>query len=356
MAELAHPLRREAEQAATPTSSGSVCASSSSAPPARLSRQARAGAPRFQARSRRAARTAPGADQRATSAGVERISRRPAVRADGVVPRLVQVEQGGVGTDVGELHVLHDWSPHMARIVVPFRGVSGKQRLATSDEVRSTLALAMLGDVLTACVACGRTLVVTDDADARALRSSSASSRRRSGGGQGLLSLPRSTREDGPVVVVNADSPCVVRTTSARSPVPPSSGRWARRGRGRTTNALALPRASLFAPLYGARSADRFRDHLQAHGVATAPALEGRTVLAHRLLGPGAACDVRERLRRHHVLRPMLETLHGHRDSRADASRAADVDLELAFPSDPDRWATLGGHGARTRRKARQAL
>ena len=57
----------------------------------------------------------------------------------------------------------------MAQIVVPFRGVSGKQRLETSEEVRSTLALAMLGDVLTACVATGRTLLVTDDADARAL-------------------------------------------------------------------------------------------------------------------------------------------------------------------------------------------
>ena len=39
-----------------------------------------------------------------------------------------------------------------------------------------------------------------------------------------------------------------------------------------TTNALALPRASLFAPLYGAGSADRFRAHAEARGVAAVAA------------------------------------------------------------------------------------
>ena len=39
-----------------------------------------------------------------------------------------------------------------------------------------------------------------------------------------------------------------------------------------TTNALALPRASLFAPLYGTRSADRFREHAEAHGVTAVAA------------------------------------------------------------------------------------
>ncbi len=57
----------------------------------------------------------------------------------------------------------------MAQIVVPFRGESAKQRLDASDDVRSTLALAMLGDVITACVATGPTFLVTNDDDARAL-------------------------------------------------------------------------------------------------------------------------------------------------------------------------------------------
>jgi 2-phospho-L-lactate guanylyltransferase (CobY/MobA/RfbA family) len=39
-----------------------------------------------------------------------------------------------------------------------------------------------------------------------------------------------------------------------------------------TTNALALPRASLFAPLYGDGSAARFRKHAESHGVAAVSA------------------------------------------------------------------------------------
>ena len=57
----------------------------------------------------------------------------------------------------------------MAQIVVPFRGETGKQRLVAPDAVRTKLALAMLGDVLAACVVTGRTFVVTDDAPARVL-------------------------------------------------------------------------------------------------------------------------------------------------------------------------------------------
>ena len=40
----------------------------------------------------------------------------------------------------------------MTQIVVPFRGETGKQRLVAPDAVRTKLALAMLGDVLAACV------------------------------------------------------------------------------------------------------------------------------------------------------------------------------------------------------------
>ena len=52
----------------------------------------------------------------------------------------------------------------MTAIVVPFRGADGKQRLAPSqDEARVAIALAMLADVLAACSAVARTIVVTDD-------------------------------------------------------------------------------------------------------------------------------------------------------------------------------------------------
>ena len=53
----------------------------------------------------------------------------------------------------------------MTQIVVPYRGENGKQRLDTSDDARSQLALAMLGDVLEAIGAARpieHTIVVTD--------------------------------------------------------------------------------------------------------------------------------------------------------------------------------------------------
>src|SRR2546423_9598518 len=56
----------------------------------------------------------------------------------------------------------------MTAIVVPFLGGDGKRRLAPArDEARAALALAMLADVLAACGAVGRTVVVTGDEAAR---------------------------------------------------------------------------------------------------------------------------------------------------------------------------------------------
>ena len=114
----------------------------------------------------------------------------------------------------------------MTEIVIPFRGRSGKQRLEASDEARAKLSLAMLGDVLTAATAVGRT------------------------------------------VVVNADVPCVVphdlRTRAGAAELGAIGYVEAEDG---TTNALALPEASHFAPLYGGGSAARFRDHAEELGV-----------------------------------------------------------------------------------------
>ncbi len=152
----------------------------------------------------------------------------------------------------------------MAPIVIPFRGLAGKQRIDAPDELREQLALAMLGDVVSACIATDRTLVVTRDEEGSELAEKlGAELVQDPGGGQGpavaagLAELP-----DRPALVVNADLPCVVprdvRTLAGAAELGAFGLVEADDG---TTNALALPRPKLFAPLYGAGSAARFRDH-----------------------------------------------------------------------------------------------
>jgi len=131
----------------------------------------------------------------------------------------------------------------MPTVVVPFRGETAKQRLAPAPEdVRSRIALAMLDDVLEAALAVGEVVVAGE------------------GGGQGpAVELALRTLETGPVLVVNADLPCVqprdLLTLLGAMPerglalVPAADG---------TTNALALAAPHLFAPLYGPGSAERF--------------------------------------------------------------------------------------------------
>ena len=158
----------------------------------------------------------------------------------------------------------------MLQIVIPFRGASPKQRLEASNEVRSSLALAMLGDVLTAAVAAGRTLLVTEDAAARALAEElGAETVPDPGGGQSAaVAAGLELAEDGPVVVLNADVPAVVphdiRTLAGAAERGALGLVEAEDG---TTNALALPSASVFAALYGEGSARRFCDHAAAMGV-----------------------------------------------------------------------------------------
>ena len=158
----------------------------------------------------------------------------------------------------------------MVQVVVPFRGESAKQRLDAPDDVRGRLALAMLGDVLTAAVATGRTLLVTDAANARSLAAElGADTVDDPGGGQGAaVATALAQTANGTVVVLNADVPCAVprdlRTLAGTAELGAIGLVEAADG---TTNALALPRASLFAPLYGGGSAARFRDHAEALGV-----------------------------------------------------------------------------------------
>ena len=158
----------------------------------------------------------------------------------------------------------------MPQIVIPFRGRSGKQRLDAPDDVRAELALAMLGDVLTAAVATGRTLLVSADPAARELAAElGAEPVDDPGGGQGAaIAAALEHADPGPVLVVNADVPCVVphdlRTLAGAAELGAIGYVEAADG---TTNALALPDAALFAPLYGGGSAARFRDHARHEGV-----------------------------------------------------------------------------------------
>jgi 2-phospho-L-lactate guanylyltransferase len=158
----------------------------------------------------------------------------------------------------------------MVAIVVPFRGVGGKQRLDAPDGIREQLSLAMLGDVLTACAATGPTRVVTSDPAAAELAAElGVEVVLDPGGGQGpavargLAELP-----DEPTLVVNADVPCVVphdlRTLARAAELGAFGLVEAEDG---TTNALALPTPTAFAPLYGPDSAQRFRKHAEAVGL-----------------------------------------------------------------------------------------
>jgi 2-phospho-L-lactate guanylyltransferase (CobY/MobA/RfbA family) len=137
-------------------------------------------------------------------------------------------------------------------IVIPYRG-DAKRRLASP--VRAAAAVAMLGDVVEAALPLGRVLVVTDDA---AVVPGGAESVGDSGGGQGPAVAAVLTRISGHVLVVNADLPLATTEVLRRLE---GAGLALVESRDGTTNALSLPDPSLFAPLYGPGSAERFRAH-----------------------------------------------------------------------------------------------
>ena len=159
----------------------------------------------------------------------------------------------------------------MTTVIVPFAGARGKTRLAASESARRALSLAMLGDVLEACVAVGGTRVATPDADGADLAvEAGARPVRDPGRGQGAAVLAALAGvEPGPVLVVNADLPCVVADDlrALLAAAPPDGMALAEASDG-TTNALSLPHADVFAPLYGAGSAARFTEHAAAIGLA----------------------------------------------------------------------------------------
>jgi len=124
--------------------------------------------------------------------------------------------------------------------------------------------------VLAAATVTGRTLVVTDDEPGRALAGELGGEPvADTPGGQGAAVAAALARlGDGVVLVVNADLPCVVphdlRTLAGAAELGAIGYVEAEDG---TTNALALPSAEHFAPLYGGGSAARFRDHAESIGV-----------------------------------------------------------------------------------------
>jgi len=158
----------------------------------------------------------------------------------------------------------------MTTVVVPFAGVEGKTRLHTSRRARRALSLAMLADVVAAATAVGDTRVVTADTEAGALAAElGAAPVGDSGGGQGAaVAAALAQLEPGAILVVNADVPCVVPDDlRALLAATPAGGVALVEALDGTTNALSLPAAEAFAPLYGHDSAARFRAHVEELGL-----------------------------------------------------------------------------------------
>jgi 2-phospho-L-lactate guanylyltransferase len=142
----------------------------------------------------------------------------------------------------------------VSSVVVPFRE-GGKSRLPA--ELRSEVALAMLGDVLEAAIAhADEVVLVSDDAAGAALaRVLGVATLADPGHGQAAAVAAALARVDGLCLVVNADLPCVTAAALERLAQLAPAHVQAPDG---TTNALSLPDPTWFRPLYGEASASRF--------------------------------------------------------------------------------------------------
>src|SRR6187401_2945310 len=142
-------------------------------------------------------------------------------------------------------------------VVIPFRE-EGKSRLP--EELRREVALAMLGDVVEAAASVGAVRVVTADPAGRLVADGlGAEVVDDPGEGQGAAVAAALDGADGICLVVNADVPRVRPSDLNALAVPALLGRLGLvEAHDGTTNALGLPRADVFAPLYGPGSAARF--------------------------------------------------------------------------------------------------
>jgi 2-phospho-L-lactate/phosphoenolpyruvate guanylyltransferase len=150
----------------------------------------------------------------------------------------------------------------VATVVVPFRGSDPKRRLdGLSDGDRVRLAEAMLADVVDAAVAVGRVYVVAPEAPELPGEAELVLDPRHGQGAavQAGLDAATSAGAPSPFLVVNADLPCVTpRDLLALAGAVPEHGLALVPAADGTTNAIGLSRESLFEPLYGPGSAERF--------------------------------------------------------------------------------------------------
>jgi 2-phospho-L-lactate/phosphoenolpyruvate guanylyltransferase len=137
-------------------------------------------------------------------------------------------------------------------IVIPYRG-DAKRRLPAP--IRAAAAVAMLGDVVAAAREVGPVIVVTDDPMVVPLGVEVVGD---PGQGLGAAVAAGLARVEGHALVVNADLPAA---TPAAIAALAALGLALVEAKDGTTNALSLPDPSVFSPLYGPGSADRFRAH-----------------------------------------------------------------------------------------------
>jgi 2-phospho-L-lactate/phosphoenolpyruvate guanylyltransferase len=150
----------------------------------------------------------------------------------------------------------------MPTVVVPFRSTDPKQRLDGLNAAgRSFLAHAMLADVLAAAVPVGPVVVVAQGVVDLPGGVTCVDDPGRGQGAavQAAVDAAGAVAGPGPVLVVNADLPCAgTRDLLALAGALPDGGVALVAAADGTTNALALADGTLFEPLYGAGSAERF--------------------------------------------------------------------------------------------------
>jgi 2-phospho-L-lactate guanylyltransferase len=148
----------------------------------------------------------------------------------------------------------------MPTVVVPFRSSDPKRRLTgVSPAGREQLAQAMLADVLAAAEPLGPVLVVAPGSPSLPEGVRHVPDPRRGQGAAVEAALDAAVGLPGPYLVVNADVPCATtRDLLALAGAVPHHGLALVAAADGTTNALALADASLFQPVYGPGSAERF--------------------------------------------------------------------------------------------------